>query len=276
MKGYILIKEANPSKEWYYVTIQAFHLKPMAKVVVDERFAIYRSSNFIVKKITSCIDKTITKTEIEKAWSVEAEDYYSFKVGEIKNKRKYKYVYIYKTVRAVISELKLLLEDKVENGWIYNRLYNGRIFSKTFVKCGNAIKKVSYCANGEISVNFLKNETLVNIYNDKKIKYPCIVEFICDTEYNKFDFETIRGKFWYYYKETRFISIERSYFYDGSLFFLFRYIQKYNDNKKLMHGIVSSKMHIVLVCWYGKYVSKNLQKWYKTHWNFVFKKIKCF
>jgi ABC-type uncharacterized transport system permease subunit len=64
MKGYTLICDVENGGEWYYVTIETSHLSPLVFSIVDKRFARYFSTDFIIKKITSCWDNTKTITEI--------------------------------------------------------------------------------------------------------------------------------------------------------------------------------------------------------------------
>jgi hypothetical protein len=278
MKGYILIKNGD---ECFYLTIQTSQLIPTFKPIINPNYAVYNSSNFLIKRITSCNDETITKTEL-----VNVIDYYhhftlNVKVGEIKLSET---VCIYKTLKAIRLSLT---NDSIRDGWVYEYDNAGFLYNKYRLRHGKRVIDIEYSSNTIIKRNYFKNETTVT-YRDlsKKpsIKYPSSkYPFIAQFNHKDYVGKSYCVKTFFYISETLYNS-------DGSLYCKHRYDKKTPTDiwcfwRRIIrgkdfsfHGITfNSQNNIRGVFWFGKYVSKNLQKWYHTPWNFTCtNKIKCF
>jgi hypothetical protein len=268
MKGYILIKNGD---ELFYLTIQTSQLNPLFKQITNPNYAVYNSSNFLIKRITSCNDETITKTELANVRNYYGSNTFNVKVGEIKLDET---GCIYKTLKALRLSLT---NDSIQDGWVYRYQGDGFLYRKYRMRRGKRIIDVDYSSNTIIKRNYFKNETtVINRDLSPSIKYPFIAEF------NHKDYVDV-----FYCVKTIFFISDKHYNSDGSLYCKHRYDKKtptdiwcriMGGEDFSFHGIIfNSENNIGGVYWFGKFISKNLQKWYHTPWNFTCNnKIKCF
>jgi hypothetical protein len=273
MKGYILIRDIENGGEWYYLTIETSHLQSFDKVVVDERFAQYWSSNFIIKKITSCCDKNKKVMEIKNGLSLHRDSIFNAKVGETKNKSKH---VIYKTYKPLRYYLQFFNEDSIQNGCIRTYNINGSPYYKKWIKRGKTVKIKEYFSNRLVTRNFKKNETCV-IANNFVTTYTCIVFFNNTNILPQKIFETRT------YYQASFIISSIDYAMDGKVELRHRYSKTHKpsissktpDGAQPFHGIICDVNYKKsAVYWFHKLISYNLQTWYHTPWNFTLRKEK--
>jgi hypothetical protein len=282
MKGYIYVYTVDTSKtEDYYLTIQTSSLKPVAEVVVDERFATYQSSNFIIKKITSCSDKTKTLKEIYcNTAGSDSLNYFNAKVG--KTITHLQEVPIFKTFKGVKKYYRNFNCDFSQNGWIIWYNADGSLCHKIFVNKGKKIKDVTPIRNEIVTRHFKKNKTFIRNFSGKVLTtYPFVIQL--HMTYNE------GSEMIYYPKPGKLVFHRTSYLiYDScNMEYRFRYSKTHHTqqwmNIEAFHGIIFDNSNPektkCSVYWFHKLISYNLQTWYHTPWNITSRtnrKIKCF
>jgi hypothetical protein len=273
MKGYIVVQDWEEYRrdEYYYLTIETSYLKPIADVVVDERFATYQSSKFIIKKITNYLDKT---KNVKELYCVLPDSFIQFNatIGETKTDLEIDGIQIFKTLKGVQSYLGWFIRKP---GWIKMHDANGSMTFKWLEKNGE-IKDVSYFENAIVTRNYKKNKTFIKDLSGNIITtYPFITQPDIDGSYDPNPRKLLFHHTYYIIEDS--CKMEYRYRYSKT-----HHTEKWSYSETY-HGIIFDNKNSKNKCavfWFHKLISNNLQTWYQTPWNFTLRihkiKIKCF
>jgi hypothetical protein len=246
-------------------------LRPTLKPVVNPIYAKYTTSNYTVKKITCYSDKSKKVSEIRTGSCL-------YKVGEKYQMYSYDYVFIFATMKGLHAEYQYLnniyeIQD-IKNGCLITYLQNGSISSKTYYKNYVGYKGITFNPHEIFKTNYKKNKTTFYKYNNNKCNFTVsFVVWVSHENPKQYDRKEIFAK-------SQVLILSIIYDENGNVKRKNRYTNKFS-NEYSYEGILfdSEYENKCGVFWCGRYVSKNIQKWYQTPFNFIFrknKKIKCF
>jgi hypothetical protein len=267
MKAYILLEDFYQG--WFYCRVETKCLIPIAKQVVNADYAQYVPVDYTIKKITSFENKT---KNIKK---ITTSRIYTFRVGESYGNESPILLYMFKTFKGLLAKYRnmFLIPIPNKNGCVSTYHGDGHLQLKEFLKNGVKYKEIWDDRYDICKHNLKKNKTtIINKVSATIQTFPSIVwvspnnpnQVMCKKIYRNCN---VVGDF--YYSDNRRLQRKKSF-----------------KNNKLQGIIIIDttdfyykNKHKSGVYWSGRYVSKNLQTWYQTPLNFIFRKnnkIKCF
>jgi hypothetical protein len=260
----------------YLITIEtlAYRLIPITrKKIVDDKYATFMSSSFVVKEISNYPNTNITYSKISglvcKGYDKE-EANASFYIGKTYNNT---HINIFKSLVYVYYFYKEEMALIMPNGWFKYYKNTGKLTQTIYKKNYHIIKQITYYLKCRVKWNYKKNTTIVKsrrLYN----MYPFIAYFrrnddepifnkIYKKEYLCYSYDNITDR--------KIITCRKEYSTFGNLVYRSSYRNRHAVTKN--HGLFlrynsrENKL-IIEIYWFNRlFICKNLQIFRKSPWN---------